>query len=118
MASSTHLVVIRDCDVSRVWRDRNAIEEALRDVHVVLLFPEQALETKTRNYFLAESLGMTAVGSIYLCVDSLELYKRSEKVIFCNFVFCAHILRAAAALDAPTLYSRAILTYYGAHTRA
>lgn len=35
IAASTHLVVVRDCDVPAVWRDRSAIEDALRDVQVV-----------------------------------------------------------------------------------
>ena len=79
VSSSTHLVVVRDCDVSAVWRDRNAIEEALREVHVVLLFPEVQPRTSTRSWFLAEQVGMTAAGSIFQCVDSNDLYKREER---------------------------------------
>ena len=79
IADSTHLVVVRECDVSAVWRDRNAIEEALREVHVVLLFPEVQPRTSTRSWFLAEKVGMTAEGSIFACVDARDLYKRSER---------------------------------------
>ena len=79
VAASTHLVVVRDCDVAAVWKDRNAIEEALRDVHVVLLFPEVQPKTGTRSWFLADRVGMTAEGSIFSCVDSMDLYKRDEK---------------------------------------
>ena len=70
---STHLVVVRDCDVAAVWRDRRAIENALRRVHVVLLFPEQQAATKTRSYFLATKVGLAAEGSIFACVDSNEM---------------------------------------------
>ena len=79
VAASTHLVVVRDCDVAAVWKDRNAIEEALRDVHVVLLFPEVQPKTGTRSWFLADRVGMTAECSIFSCVDSMDLYKRDEK---------------------------------------
>ena len=79
VAASTHLVVVRDCDVAAVWKDRNAIEEALRDVHVVLLFPEVQQKTGTRSWFLADRVGMTADGSIFSCVDSMDLYKKEEK---------------------------------------
>ena len=79
VAASTHLVVVRDCDVSSVWKDRTAIESALRDVHIVLLFPEQVPKTSTRSWFLADRVGMTAEGSFFSCVDSMELYKRSER---------------------------------------
>ena len=78
--SSTHLIVVRDCDVSAVWRDRNAIEEALRDVHIVFLFPEQQARTNTRSWFLAKRVEMTATGSIFSCVDAADLYKREERV--------------------------------------
>jgi len=76
---STHLVVVRNCDVAAVWRDRRAIEYALRRVHVVLLFPEQQAATKTRSYFLATKVGLAAEGSIFSCVDSNEMYKRAER---------------------------------------
>jgi hypothetical protein len=79
IAASTHLVVVRDCDVSAVWRDRKAIEEALREVHVVLLFPELQPRTSTRCWFLAERVGMTTAGSIFYCVDAMDLYKRAER---------------------------------------
>ena len=79
VAASTHLVVVRDCDVAAVWKDRNAIEEALRDVHVVLLFSEVQQKTGTRSWFLADRVGMTAEGSIFSCVDAMDLYKRDEK---------------------------------------
>ena len=45
IAASTHHLVVRDCDVSAVWRDRKAIEDALRDFHIVFLFPEQQART-------------------------------------------------------------------------
>ena len=80
IAASTHLVVVRDCDVSAVWRDRKAIEDALRDVHIVLLFPELQPRTNTRCWFLADRVGMTAAGSIFSCVDAMDLYKREERV--------------------------------------
>ena len=80
IAASTHLVVVRDCDVSAVWRDRNAIEEALRDVYIVFLFPELQPRTNTRCWFLAERIGMTAAGSIFSCVDAMDLYKSEERV--------------------------------------
>ena len=80
IAASTHLVVVRDCDVPAVWRNRNAIEDALRDVHVVLLFPELQPRTNTRCWFLADRVGMTAAGSIFSCVDAMDLYKREERV--------------------------------------
>ena len=79
VAASTHLVVVRDCDVAAVWKDRKAIEDALRDVHIVLLFPEQMPKTSTRSWFLADRVGMTAAGSIFNCVDAMELYKREER---------------------------------------
>jgi hypothetical protein len=79
IAFSTHLVVVRDCDVTAVWRDRKAIEEALREVHVVLLFPEVVPKTSTRSWFLAQQVGMTPEGSIFYCVDAMDLYKRAER---------------------------------------
>jgi len=82
VAASTHLVVVRDCDVAAVWKDRKAIEAALRDVHVVLLFPEVQPKTSTRSWFLADRVGMTAEASIFSCVDSMELYKREERAEF------------------------------------
>lgn len=79
LAASTHLVVVRDCDVSSVWKDRTAIENALRDVHIVFLFPEQMPKTGTRSWFVADRVGMTAEASFFSCVDAMELYKRSER---------------------------------------
>ena len=79
VAASTHLVVVRDCDVAAVWKDRKAIEDALRGVHVVLLFPEVQPKTGTRSWFIADRVGMTAEGSIFRSVDAMELYKRSER---------------------------------------
>ena len=80
IAASTHLVVVRDCDVPAVWRDRKAIEDALREVHIVFLFPEQQARTNTRCWFLADRVGMTAAGSIFSCVDAMDLYTREERV--------------------------------------
>ena len=51
IADSTHLVVVRDCDVAAVWKDRNAIEDALRDVHVILIFREEAPRTPAHALF-------------------------------------------------------------------
>ena len=81
IADSTHLVVIRGADVSAVWRDRKCLEEALRTVHVVLLFPEHNPQTQLKSWFLAEQVGMSAPASIFLCVNSRDLYKKDENAM-------------------------------------
>ena len=74
----THLVVLRECLVADVWRDRSRIAAALREVHVVLLFQKNAPTTDTPQAFLAERVGMTATGSCFLCVTPADMLTAKE----------------------------------------
>ena len=50
-----------------------AIESALRDVHMVFLFENEVKDTKSPQPFLATSVGMRSDQSIFLCVSAADL---------------------------------------------
>ena len=69
----TQLLVFQNCTVAEVWRERKAIERALRDVHMVFLFENELKDTKSPQPFLATSVGMRSDKSIFLCVSAADL---------------------------------------------
>ena len=81
ISDDTHLVVLRECLVADVWRDRSRIAALMREVHVVLLFQKNAPTTDTPQTFLAERVGMTAAGSSFLCVSPADMLTAKEAVM-------------------------------------
>ena len=73
----TQLVLIRNCLVADVWRDRKALLKALETVHIVLIF--DTLRAETPPDFLAGHVGMTAEGSGFLCVFPSDMRRAKDE---------------------------------------
>ena len=73
----TQLVLIRNCLVADVWRDRTALLKALETVHIVLFF--DTLRAETPPDFLAGHVGMTAEGSGFLCVFPSDMRRAKDE---------------------------------------
>jgi len=70
---NTQLVVFRNCTVGDVWRERKAIENVLRETHMVFLFDNEVKDTKSPQPFLATSVGMKSDTSPFLCVTGADI---------------------------------------------
>ena len=71
IADTTQIVVVRDVMVEDVWRTRERVALALRSVHVVFLMGKSVTDMPSQT-FVAETLGMSAADSPFLCVRPID----------------------------------------------